>query len=145
MSDAPLLAIQALSVSYPGERGPKNVVGGLDLTLTSGECLAVVGESGSGKTQLLLSVLGLCGPQATIGGSIRYRGQEMIGLPTAALNEVRGRRIGMVFQDPMTALNPYLRIGIQITEMLQAHQDISRGEATQRAVALLESLRLTDA
>jgi peptide/nickel transport system ATP-binding protein len=145
MSDAPLLAIQALSISYPGERGPKNVVGGLDLTLTSGECLAVVGESGSGKTQLLLSVLGLCGPQATIGGSIRYRGQELIGLPTAALNEVRGRRIGMVFQDPMTALNPYLRIGIQITEMLRQHCGVSGREAELRAIELLEQMHVADA
>jgi peptide/nickel transport system ATP-binding protein len=145
MSDAPLLAVQALCVSYPGHRGAVNAVSELDLTLAPGECLAVVGESGSGKTQLLLSVLGLSGPAAALSGSIRYRGQELIGLSTAALNQVRGRRIGMVFQDPMAALNPYLRVGVQITEMLRHHCNMSARSAERRAIELLTQLHLADA
>jgi peptide/nickel transport system ATP-binding protein len=145
MSEQALLAIQALRVRYPGDRGAVSALGGLDLTLTSGECLAVVGESGSGKTQLLLAVLGLCGPTAQVSGSIRYRGQELIGLPTPKLNEVRGRRIGMVFQDPLTALNPYLRVGVQITEMLRQHRGVTGRSAKRRAIELLEQLHVADA
>ncbi len=82
----------------------------MDLDIEAGECLGVVGESGSGKTQLLLSILGLLPPQARLGGSMRYRGTELLGLPADQLNRIRGARIAMIFQDPMTALNPYLRM-----------------------------------
>jgi oligopeptide/dipeptide ABC transporter ATP-binding protein len=145
MSDPPLLQIRALSLSYPGDRGLISVVRDLDLDLIPGECLGVVGESGSGKTQLLLSVLGLAGPNARISGSIRYRGQELIGLSVTALNRVRGGRIGMVFQDPMSALNPYLRVGVQITEVLRQHRGTDERAAERRAIELLESLHVADA
>jgi oligopeptide transport system ATP-binding protein len=145
MAEVPLLAISDLSVSYATEYGEVTAVRAASLDVLRGECLGVVGESGSGKTQLLLATLGLLADSARARGSIRFNGQELLHRPARELDRVRGRHIAMVFQDPMTALNPYLRIGIQITEGLQAHQDISRGEATQRAVALLESLRLTDA
>jgi oligopeptide/dipeptide ABC transporter ATP-binding protein len=145
MSDPPLLQIRALSISYPGDRGPIHAVRELDLDLTPGECLGVVGESGSGKTQLLLSVLGLAGPNARISGSIRYRGRELIGQSAAALNQVRGARISMVFQDPMTALNPYLQIGVQIAEVLRQHRSTDEAAAGRRAIELLESLHVPQA
>jgi oligopeptide/dipeptide ABC transporter ATP-binding protein len=145
MSDAPLLQIRALSVAYPGRRGSIDALRAVDLDLIPGECLALVGESGSGKTQLLLSILALTGANATLSGSIRYRGQELIGLSTDALNTIRGRRIGMVFQDPTTALNPYLRVGIQITEVLRQHRGVTGRAAEQRAIELLDSLHVADA
>jgi oligopeptide/dipeptide ABC transporter ATP-binding protein len=145
MSNPPLLQIRALSISYPSDRGLIRAVRDLDLDLTPGECLTVVGESGSGKTQLLLSVLGLAGPNASISGSIRYRGQELIGRSATALNLVRGARIGMVFQDPMTALNPYLRVGVQITEVLREHRGADERAAERRAIELLESLHVPEA
>jgi oligopeptide transport system ATP-binding protein len=145
MSDAPLLQIRALSVTYQSPRGSIGALRAVDLELIPGECLAVVGESGSGKTQLLLSILGLTGSAASLSGSIRYRGRELLGLSADALNAVRGGRIGMVFQDPVTALNPYLRIGIQITEVLRQHRGVSGPAARQRAVELLDSLHVSDA
>ena len=139
------LRIRDLSVSYPGQHGRIEAVRGVDLDLAAGEFLGIVGESGSGKTQLLLSVLGLSAAHVQLAGSIRYRGQELLRLDSAALNQVRGNRISMVFQDPMTALNPYLRIGIQITEVLRVHRDASARDAAQQAVAMLQSLHIPDA
>jgi oligopeptide transport system ATP-binding protein len=140
-----LLQIRDLSISYPGEPGPVEAVRHLDLDLAPGECLGLVGESGSGKTQLLMSILGLCGPGAQIRGSVLYRGQQLLGMRSAHLNQVRGRRIGMVFQDPMMALNPYRRVGPQITETLRQHQGIRGASAQRRAIELLESLHVPDA
>ncbi|HEX4376246.1 MAG TPA: ABC transporter ATP-binding protein [Steroidobacteraceae bacterium] len=141
----PLLAVSDLSIGYPTEHGEVAALRGVSLDVVRGECLGVVGESGSGKTQLLLATLGLLSGGAQARGSIRFRGQELLHRPARELDRVRGRHVAMVFQDPLTALNPYVRVGIQITEGLQAHQRISRADAKRRAVALLESLRMTDA
>jgi oligopeptide/dipeptide ABC transporter ATP-binding protein len=134
--------MESLSVSYPGPRGPIHALRGLDLQLFPGECLGVVGDSGCGKTQLLLSILGLCSPGAHISGAIRYRGLELTALSGKALNEIRGRRIGIVFQDPLSALNPYLRVGVQITEVLRQHCGLSSRAAERRAIELLEALQV---
>jgi oligopeptide/dipeptide ABC transporter ATP-binding protein len=141
----PLLQISNLSISYPSNRGQVEVLRQLDLSLAEGECLGLAGESGSGKTQLLLAILGLCGPNALVRGSIRYRGQELLGTPAAQLNRVRGRRIGLVFQDPMSALNPYLRVGLQLVEVLNQHLQLRGPAAERRAIELLESLHIADA
>ena len=125
MSAAAPLRIRGLSVSYPTDHGRIEAVRNVDVDIAAGEFLGIVGESGSGKTQLLLSILGLSAPRAELRGSIRYRDQELLGLGGTGLNRVRGDRISMVFQDPMTALNPYLRIGRQITEVLQVHRGAS--------------------
>ncbi len=144
MSDTPLLAVRDLTVSYPAASGAVRVVDGVSLDLAPGEFLGIVGESGSGKTQLLLSLLGLNGPQARLGGSVRYRGEELIGAPQRALARLRGARIGMIFQDPMTALNPYLTVGTQLTEGVRHHQSLGRRAARRRALELLDAVHVPE-
>jgi oligopeptide transport system ATP-binding protein len=139
------LSIRDLSVSYRSELGHIQAVRGIDLDVAAGEFLGIVGESGSGKTQLLLSILGLSAPGAALHGSIRYRGQELLGLGSTALNQVRGNHISMVFQDPMTALNPYLRIGRQISEVLRVHRGTGARAAELRAIQMLKSVHIPDA
>jgi oligopeptide transport system ATP-binding protein len=141
---APLLEIRDLGVTYRGDAGPVDVVDGVSLALAPGEFLGVVGESGSGKTQLLLALLGL-NAGATVRGSIRYRGVELIGAKSGPLNRVRGAKIAMIFQDPMTALNPYLTIGTQLTEGVRHHHGLGRGPARRRALELLDAVQITDA
>jgi oligopeptide/dipeptide ABC transporter ATP-binding protein len=142
--DAPLLALRAVALAYPraGEWLP--VLQGVDLELRAGEALGIVGESGSGKSQLLLALLGLCGPGARLAGSARYRGTELLGAAPATLAAVRGRRIALVFQDALSALNPYLTIGAQLTEVLRLHLGLARGAARERAIALLGSVQLDE-
>jgi oligopeptide/dipeptide ABC transporter ATP-binding protein len=139
-----LLEVRQLSVRYAGAAGATPVVHEADLEVAAGECLGIAGESGSGKTQLLWAILGLSGARAAISGSVRYRGEQLLGLGPRALNRVRGRSIGLVFQDPMSALNPYLRVGQQITEVLSVHRGIHGRDAARRAIELLESLHLPD-
>ncbi len=145
MSDAPLLAIRDLTVSYPAASGAVRVVDDVSLDLAPGEFLGIVGESGSGKTQLLLSLLGLNGPQARLAGSVRYRGEELIGASERTLARLRGARIGMIFQDPMTALNPYLTVGTQLTEGVRHHQGLERRAARRRALELLDAVQVPEA
>jgi oligopeptide transport system ATP-binding protein len=145
MAAPPPLRIRGLSVGYPSDHGSIQAVRAVDLDVEAGEFLGIVGESGSGKTQLLLSILGLSAPHALLAGSIRYREQELLHLRTSALNQVRGNRISMVFQDPMTALNPYLRIGRQITEVLRVHRNASARDAERRAIEMLESVHIPEA
>ena len=141
---SPLLRIRDLSVTYRAGTKPVEVVRSVNLDVGAGEVVGVVGESGSGKTQLLLSILGL-NTRAQLHGSIRYLDQELIGLPLARLNQVRGARIAMVFQDPMTALNPYLTVGRQITEVVRVHRGLSARAAEHAAVAMLESVHMPEA
>jgi oligopeptide transport system ATP-binding protein len=145
MAGATLLQVRGLSIRYPTPRGPINAVCGVDLDVRAGEFLGIVGESGSGKTQLLLSLLGLNAPQAQLTGSITYRDQDLIGLSTAQLNAIRGARIGMIFQDPMTALNPYLTVGRQITEVLRAHRHVDARAAARSAIQMLEAVHIPEA
>jgi oligopeptide/dipeptide ABC transporter ATP-binding protein len=145
VSTAALLHLRGVRVAYPLEGAWVEVVRGVDLTLRSGELLGIVGESGSGKTQLLLSILGLNAARAQLSGSIRYAGEELLGAGLPQLNRIRGARIGMVFQDPLTALNPYLTVGRQIDEVLQVHRGLDRRTAGQRSLQLLEATQVPDA
>jgi oligopeptide/dipeptide ABC transporter ATP-binding protein len=142
--DAPLLAVRNLSISYPGAAGPVKVLDGIDLDLARGEFLGLVGESGSGKSQLLLALLGLNAPGARLTGSIRYRGQELLGATERVLSAHRGARIAMIFQDPMTSLNPYLTIGTQLTEGLRHHRGLDRSAARNRAIDLLHAVHIPE-
>jgi peptide/nickel transport system ATP-binding protein len=135
----PLLQIRDLSVSFANRRGdPFEAVSGVDLTVNAGELHGVVGESGSGKSVTMLAVMGLLSPGARVSGSIRLDGQELVGLSERQMRKVRGRRIGYIFQDPMTALNPLMTVGAQIAEAVRLHKpQVGRSQARERAVELL--------
>jgi len=144
MSTEPLLQVRNLSVRYPMARGTVEAVSDLSLDLAAGECLGLVGESGSGKTALLLAILGLLPPRTQLAGSIRYRGTQLLGLAPAALEALRGARIAMVFQDPLSALNPYLRVIDQLSEVSRVHRGASRRAAEQRALELLHAVHISE-
>jgi len=136
-----VLEIRDLNVTFKTEDGPVYAVRGFDLDLDAGEVLGIVGESGSGKSVTMLAVLGLLPRTAQITGSVKFRGEELIGRKPKELQAIRGEKIAMIFQDPLTALNPVIRVGKQITEALRAHHtDLDQREAMGRAVELLDSV-----
>jgi len=120
-------------------------VRGVNLQVQPGETLAVVGESGAGKSQLLHAVMGLLPRNALATGSVQFAGTQLLGQPAALLNRYRGSRIAMIFQDPMTSLNPLLTIGQQLTEVLTTHQHLKTPAARTKAIAMLEQVRINDA
>jgi oligopeptide/dipeptide ABC transporter ATP-binding protein len=136
-----ILKVDDLKVSFATEDGVVEAVGGVSFELQAGEVLAIVGESGSGKSVTAQTITGLTrAPNARITGSVNYRGRELNGLDDDQLRDVRGEQIAMVFQDPMCSLNPVYRVGDQITEMIRAHRDVSKREASDRAIELLRSV-----
>jgi peptide/nickel transport system ATP-binding protein len=141
----PLLAVRGLDVRFTVTDGSVHAVRGLDLSVERGEVAAIVGESGSGKSATMLAVLGLLDPNATVTGSARFDGTELLGASNAVLRRHRGGRIGMIFQDPMTSLNPVLTIGRQIAEAVITHQKVTPTQAEAKAVELLEMVSLPDA
>lgn len=148
MSDSggePLLDVRGLDVRFHVSGGSVHAVRGLDLAVHRGEVAAVVGESGSGKSATMLAALGLLDPNASVQGSVRFDGIELIGAPGSVLRGVRGGRIGMIFQDPMTSLNPVLTIGRQVAEAVITHQKLSPKQAEAKAVELLDMVTLPDA
>jgi len=143
MSDA-LLSISDLKVTFRTEDGAVEAVKGIDLEVQPGEVLALVGESGSGKSVTAMAILKLLPRSATVTGSIRLAGRELLPLPESEMNAVRGAEISTVFQEPMTALNPSMRIGDQITEAILNHRQISKSEAWERAVEMLQRVGIPD-
>jgi oligopeptide/dipeptide ABC transporter ATP-binding protein len=137
MSD-PVLRIRDLRVTFSTPMGALTAVRGIDLDVTAGEMVAVVGESGSGKSVSFLAAMGLLPKSAKVEGSVMLAGQELIGASSRQMRSVRGHTLSMIFQDPLSALNPVHRIGDQIAEMLRAHQELSKKAALARAVDLLE-------
>ena len=122
-----MLSIENLCVEFTVDSGIKRkqklqAVRGVSLQLDQGETVAIVGESGSGKSQLFNALMGLLPPNGSAQGSVSFDGQQLLNQPDKLLNQIRGKEIGMIFQDPMTALNPYLRIGKQLTEVLEVHE-----------------------
>jgi oligopeptide/dipeptide ABC transporter ATP-binding protein len=141
----PLLEVRDLRVEIAGARGTVHAVDRVSFTVGEGETMGLVGESGSGKTITLRSILRLLPSGARItGGEIRYRGTDLTHMPEHRLREIRGRRIGMIFQEPMSALNPVMRVGDQIAEGPIFHLDYSRGRAQRYAVELLERVGIPD-
>jgi peptide/nickel transport system ATP-binding protein len=138
----PLLQVRDLRVGFNTERGLLTAVDGVSFDLAAGEVLGVVGESGSGKSVTLMSVLGLLAGNAVVEGSVRFQGRELVGLPAAELQALRGGRMAMVFQDPMTALTPVYSIGWQIVEQIRVHTDLSNKAAKARAIELLAAVGL---
>jgi oligopeptide/dipeptide ABC transporter ATP-binding protein len=138
-SPSPVLAVSDLRVSFATRRGRASVVNGVSWSVSPGETLAIVGESGSGKSVSLMAVMGLVPrPPAEVSGTAVLDGQDLLALPDEALRKVRGPGIAMVFQDPMTSLNPVLTIGRQVTEGMEVHLGLSPSEASDRAVELLD-------
>jgi oligopeptide transport system ATP-binding protein len=137
----PLLELRKLALT---RQDGLPVLQDIEFSVARGEIVAVVGESGSGKSQLLLSLLGLAMPGSRTTGSARFLGEELVGASEARLRQLRGDRIAMLFQDPMSALNPYLTVRTQLVEVLQAHRRISAAEALSRTVDALRVVHMPD-
>jgi peptide/nickel transport system ATP-binding protein len=138
-ADGPLLDVRNLKVDFRTEEGVVHAVDEVSFQLRPGEVLAVVGESGSGKSVTAMTLMGLTrSPNTSFGGSARFRDTELVEADDETLRRIRGNEIAMIFQDPMTSLNPVHRIGAQIVEQIQAHHEVSDAEARDRAVAVLE-------
>ncbi len=141
-----LLVVQSLHVTFATDHGTAHAVDGVSFAVRAGETVCVVGESGCGKSVTALSLLRLVPPPGRIesGSAIRFDGQDILTLPERALRDIRGRRMSMIFQEPMTALNPVLTVGDQIAEVVRVHTSASRAEAWARAVAMLREVGIAD-
>ncbi len=141
----PVLTVTDLRVSFRTPRGPARVVNGLNYEVRPGETLAIVGESGSGKSVGVMSLVGLVPqPPAQVSGSVTFAGTPLVGASASTLRQIRGPGIGMVFQDPMSSLNPVLTVGQQITEGIREHQGLGRRAARARALDLLGQVGIPD-
>jgi peptide/nickel transport system ATP-binding protein len=139
----PVLSVRGLKVEFPTRRGTLTAVDGVSFDIMPGEVLGVVGESGAGKSLTGAAIIGLIEPPGRIAdGEVRLAGERIDHLRPEALRRIRGKRIGMVFQDPLTSLNPLFRIGDQLTETITTHADMPAAQARQRALALLAEVGL---
>jgi oligopeptide/dipeptide ABC transporter ATP-binding protein len=141
VSEAPILAVDGLKVEFWTERGTIHAVNGISFSVAPGETLGIVGESGCGKSVTALALLGIL-PRAgkIVAGSATFEGRDLLGLSDKELRRVRGRELAMIFQDPMTSLNPVLTIGRQLREAIETHFDADKGEAEKRAAELLDQV-----
>jgi oligopeptide transport system ATP-binding protein len=140
-----VLEVTDLKTTFATPEGEVKAVGGVDFSINKGETLGVVGESGSGKSQIFMSIMGLLARNGRAQGSVRFKGQEILGLPIKDLNRVRGEKISMIFQDPMTSLNPYLSVRRQMTEVLMQHKGLSEEKAALQSVEMLENVQIPEA
>jgi peptide/nickel transport system ATP-binding protein len=139
----PLLEVKDLKVHFPTDDGLVKAVDGVSYSLAAGETLGIVGESGSGKSVSSLTVMGLINrKQANISGEVIFQGQELLTLPRDEMRTIRGAKISMIFQDPMTSLHPFYKVGFQIAEAVLEHQDISKKEAMDQAVEMLSKVNI---
>jgi oligopeptide/dipeptide ABC transporter ATP-binding protein len=142
----PLLEVKGLKVRFATEDGVVRAVDGVDFQLERGRVLGIVGESGSGKSVTAMTLLGLTrGQNAAFEGEVIYKGQDLLAMPESRLRDVRGNEIAMIFQDPMTSLNPVYRIGMQIVEAIVEHESISKKQARRRAIDLLKQVGIPNA
>ena len=145
MGAEPLLEIEDLSVTFDSAEGPVQAVRGVSMSVRAGEILGVVGESGSGKSVSVLAALGLLPPNAVVRGSVRYRGRDLLHMSPGELVGLRGDRIAMVFQDPVSSLSPIRRVGQQVAEAIRIHRpDVKRADAAAKAVELLGAVGLRE-
>lgn len=140
-----LLSVKDLQVVFRTEDGDVTAVNKLNFDLHEGETLGIVGESGSGKSQTAFAVMGLLAKNGKVNGSVKFNGRELVGLPEKELNKIRASEISMIFQDPMTSLNPYMKVGAQLTEVLMLHKGMGKAEARAEAIRMLEAVKIPEA
>jgi oligopeptide transport system ATP-binding protein len=141
----PMLSVKDLTVTFSTADGDVNAVNGIGFDIEPGETLAIVGESGSGKSQTAFAIMGLLARNGRAMGSVRYDGTEMLGLRQTALNKIRAQEIAMIFQDPMTSLNPYMRVVDQMSEVLTLHSGFGKAQARAECLRMLDAVRIPDA
>lgn len=140
-----LLNVKDLRVTFSTPDGDVTAVNDLNFSLRAGETLGIVGESGSGKSQTAFALMGLLAANGRIGGSATFNGREILNLPERELNKLRAEQISMIFQDPMTSLNPYMRVGEQLMEVLMLHKNMSKAEAFEESVRMLDAVKMPEA
>ena len=141
----PLLEVSNLSVKFQMADSQITAVNDISFSLERGQTLGIVGESGSGKSQTVLAMMGLLANNGRATGQVKFDGQELLGMPLPALNKIRGNRVAMIFQDPMTSLNPYLTVERQLTEVLEFHRGMSRQAARAGSLRALDAVKIPDA
>lgn len=144
-TSSPLLEVKDLQVTFKTHDGDVTAVNGLNFTLHEHEILGVVGESGSGKSQMAFAMLGILANNGRATGSVKFKGREILNLPTAELNKIRGNEISIIFQDPMSSLNPYLKVSTQLTEVLRLHKNMSKSEALAESIRMLDAVKIPEA
>ncbi|NHQ87657.1 oligopeptide ABC transporter ATP-binding protein OppD [Iodobacter sp. HSC-16F04] len=140
-----LLSVKDLGVQFATNDGSVSAVNGVSFELNRGETLGIVGESGSGKSQTVLALMGLLAKNGKTQGRALFDGQDLLTMPAQQLNKIRGNRVAMIFQDPMTSLNPYLTVERQMTEVLELHKGMSRRDAKKRSIELLDAVKIPEA
>ena len=139
-----LLAAKGLNVKFKTTNGIIYAVNDIDFTINTGKITGIVGESGSGKSQIALAIMGLSAVNSIVSGSIKFDGKELVGMSTKNLNKIRGNEISMIFQNPMTSLNPYLTIESQLIETMVIHRNCSKSDAKKRAFDMLDAVHIPD-
>lgn len=140
-----LLDVKDLRVEFTTQDGIVTAVNDLNFSLNQGETLGIVGESGSGKSQTVFAIMGLLAKNGIISGSAKFEGNEILNLPEKELNKVRAQQIAMIFQDPMTSLNPYMKVSDQLMEVLMLHKGMGKAEAFEESVRMLEAVKIPEA
>jgi ABC-type dipeptide/oligopeptide/nickel transport system ATPase component len=144
MNAAPVLEVENLNVRFASAQQEVSCVSDFSLSVARGECVGVVGESGAGKSQAFLAIMGLLAPGGRASGRARFESHELIGAPRTALDRIRGARLTMIFQNPMTSLTPHLRVGDQVAELLVKHAGLSWRAARARALEMLARVQLPE-
>ena len=140
-----LLSVKNLAVAFDTHDGTVHAVNGLSFELEQGSSIGIVGESGSGKSQTVLALMGLLARNGRVGGEVTFKGRSLLDMPLTELNRIRGNDISMIFQDPMTSLNPYLTISRQLGEVLTLHKGMSRAEAKRASIEMLDAVKIPEA